>query len=74
MNKNGELPAELNLQPQAKKLQERKEPDYENVVGQDSLTRFDKKKAQHKGPNRNKKFKKPNINANKPPRQNPNQK
>ena len=74
MNKKGEMPDELNIAPQVKKTLERKEPDFENVVGQDSLTRFDKKKSQNKGNNRNRKFKKPNNNANKPPRQNPNRK
>ena len=57
MNKNGERPADLALKsdaPVEKKL------DYENVVGQDSLTRFDKVK---KPKNRNNK-KRNNSNPN----------
>ena len=53
MNKNGNSPAELAdeiIQVKEKKL------DYENVVGQDSLTRFDKKKSKKK---HHKKKKKP---------------
>lgn len=58
MNKKGELPADLG---EAFKEKERRvtkrEPDYENVVGQDSLTRFDtarkKKKKKHHNKNRN---------------------
>ncbi|MBA2610465.1 MAG: hypothetical protein H0U95_00745 [Bacteroidetes bacterium] len=48
-------------------------PAFENVVGQDSLTRFDKKpKAkQHNKPNRNNK---PNNNPNQKPNNNPNAK
>ncbi|MCL1867551.1 MAG: hypothetical protein FWF72_01180 [Paludibacter sp.] len=41
MNKNGEKPAKLSLPENAQKEQI---SDYENVVGQDSLTRFDKNK------------------------------
>jgi len=44
MNKEGNKPADLLVHIE-KKLVEKK-PDYENVVGQDSLTRFDKSKNQ----------------------------
>lgn len=50
MNKNGAKPAELLLKSEVKAVE--KNPDYENVVGQDSLTRFDRNK---KSKNRNKK-------------------
>ena len=80
MNKNSQKPADL-LINMAPKIIEKK-PDYENVVGQDSLTRFDKsKKAKSKnkkrsGSNPNKPGVNPNANKqaagpqNKP---NPNQ-
>ncbi|MBL0327925.1 MAG: hypothetical protein IPP64_00560 [Bacteroidetes bacterium] len=80
MNKNSQKPADL-LIKMAPKIIEKK-PDYENVVGQDSLTRFDKsKKAKSKnkkrsGSNPNKPGVNPNANKqaagpqNKP---NPNQ-
>lgn len=42
MNKNGEKPDELSEVVKAAPV--KKEPDYENVVGQDSLTRFDQQK------------------------------
>lgn len=44
MNKEGNKPADLLVHVE-KKITEKK-PDYENVVGQDSLTRFDKSKNQ----------------------------
>ena len=50
LNKSGEKPEELSNAP--KELPKKKEPDYENVVGQDSLTRFDSSK---KGKKRRKK-------------------
>lgn len=80
MNKNSLKPADL-LIKMAPKIIEKK-PDYENVVGQDSLTRFDKsKKSKNKnkrkggGNNQNKPGGNPNQNKqaqnqNKP---NPNQ-
>lgn len=43
-----------------------KTPDYENVVGQDSLTRFDKKKNNNSNKNRNNN-RKPNHNQQKTP-------
>lgn len=66
MNAEGKLPAELKDQKTIVREKETvvAEPDYENVVGQDSITRFDKsKKHKHrnKNKNRNKKFfRKPN--------------
>lgn len=59
MNKKGELPADLGEAFKEKERQQviKREPDYENVVGQDSLTRFDtarkKKKKKHNNRNRN---------------------
>jgi cell fate regulator YaaT (PSP1 superfamily) len=60
LNKNGEEPADLISFVEFKEVV--KEPDYANVVGQDSLTRFDKPKSNnknrrkhHKNSNRNKK-------------------
>jgi cell fate regulator YaaT (PSP1 superfamily) len=46
MNKRGEKPDVL--VPQVKEKVEVKAPDFENVVGQDSLTRFDKQKSGRK--------------------------
>lgn len=62
MNKTGEKPADL-LVKVAMKIVEKK-PDYENVVGQDSLTRFDTAKK-HKKKNNNKK-RSGGPNTNKP--------
>lgn len=45
MNMRGEFPEELSIEPKEKPKPE-KQHDYENVVGQDSLTRFDKKQQQ----------------------------
>jgi cell fate regulator YaaT (PSP1 superfamily) len=81
MNKNSVKPADLLIKVVAKFVE--KKPDYENVVGQDSLTRFDKsKKPKHKnnnkkrtaGPNSNKPNSNPNANpiANNPNRQSAN--
>lgn len=54
MNKRGEKPDELGVLKTQKEIEEVDEPDFENVVGQDSLTRFDqskrKKKKKKKGP------------------------
>jgi cell fate regulator YaaT (PSP1 superfamily) len=44
MNKEGNKPADLLVHVEKKVIE--KTPDYENVVGQDSLTRFDKSKKQ----------------------------
>ncbi|GAB4134003.1 MAG: regulatory iron-sulfur-containing complex subunit RicT [Bacteroidia bacterium] len=53
MNKNGNRPEELIAVREAE-VETEKEPDFENVVGQDSLTRFDrsKKNKKKKGPNK----------------------
>lgn len=76
MNKNSVKPADLLIKVTPKFVE--KKPDYENVVGQDSLTRFDKSKKpksknnnkkRSSGPNSNK----PNSNATpNPNRQNNN--
>jgi cell fate regulator YaaT (PSP1 superfamily) len=63
MNKNGQTPPELLIE--AKKAPQVKTPDYENVVGQDSLTRFDKKKGPR---NNNKKRKNKNRRPPNPPK------
>jgi cell fate regulator YaaT (PSP1 superfamily) len=74
MNADGKKPADLLVHVQQKIAE--KKPDYENVVGQDELTRFDKKKSS-KPKNRNNK-KRPQGAANANPNQqqakpNPNQ-
>ncbi|MFN4121661.1 MAG: stage 0 sporulation family protein [Flavobacteriales bacterium] len=46
LNKKGEKPADLKAFEE--KVAVEKTPDYENVVGQDSLTRFDQKKKKKK--------------------------
>jgi cell fate regulator YaaT (PSP1 superfamily) len=48
MNEKGEKPVDLAEFKEASALPEVKKPDFENVVGQDSLTRFDKQKNQNK--------------------------
>ena len=67
MNKNSAKPADLLIKIAPKLIE--KTPDYENVVGQDSLTRFDKsKKSKNKNkrrsgpPNQNKQGGNPNQN------------
>jgi cell fate regulator YaaT (PSP1 superfamily) len=67
MNKNGEKPEDLRdlaLVMEELKATE-KSFDYENVVGQDSLTRLDDKGRKNKN-NRNKQRSKPNNNPNQP--------
>ncbi len=59
LNADNIKPADLLEPKQYKEISIVKQPDYENVVGQDSLTRFDKKKQQ---PNNKQKF----NNKNKP--------
>lgn len=59
LNKKGELPEDLSQYEEIKA--EVKTPNYENVVGQDALTRFDKPKN-NKNRNKNKKRKKGNRN------------
>ncbi len=53
LNAKGEKPQEL--APKATVVYVEKKPDYENVVGQDSVTRFDTNKKKSKNKNRNKK-------------------
>ncbi|MBN8695336.1 MAG: hypothetical protein J0L87_02295 [Bacteroidetes bacterium] len=53
LNADGKKPSDLLVHVQQKVVE--KKPDYENVVGQDDLTRFDKKKNNNKSKNRNKK-------------------
>lgn len=52
MNAEGIKPADL-LEAKLYKEIQVKQPDYENVVGQDSLTRFDNRKKQQNNRNRN---------------------
>ena len=66
MNKEGKMPADL-LEKIKMDIPVEKTPDYENVVGQDSLTRFDVKKKSKNNKNRNK-----NRNPNRNPNQKPN--
>jgi cell fate regulator YaaT (PSP1 superfamily) len=86
MNEKGEKPVDLAEFKEISAIPEVKQPDFENVVGQDSLTRFDKQKNQNrnkqkkpqgnKGPNPNNKNANPN-NKNQNPNnktQNPNNK
>jgi cell fate regulator YaaT (PSP1 superfamily) len=61
LNKKGEKPQDLKSFVEFKEVV--KEPEYENVVGQDSLTRFDKPKNKKKK-NWNKKRKNKNRNRN----------
>lgn len=65
MNKDGKTPPEL-IETMEKPVV--RQPDYENVVGQDSLTRFDKKKNPRNkgsgGNNRNKNRRRPNNKPN----------
>jgi len=63
MNKTGLKPADLSLKVAIKLID--KIPDYENVVGQDSLTRFDKiKKQKQKNNNNNNKKRNVGVNPN----------
>jgi cell fate regulator YaaT (PSP1 superfamily) len=50
MNKEGNKPADLLVHVEKKMVE--KKPDYENVVGQDSLTRFDKSKNNNRNKNK----------------------
>jgi hypothetical protein len=79
MNAKGEKPAELSFKVISHKAIE-KTPDYENVVGQDSVTRFDKAKKKKGNNNNNRNRRKPQgpgnaANQNAKPNQptNPNQ-
>lgn len=64
LNKKGIIPDSLELYAAQAHTKTTKEPDFENVVGQDSVTRFDKNKKQKKVPNNKKNFKNRN-NKNK---------
>jgi cell fate regulator YaaT (PSP1 superfamily) len=73
MNKKGEMPTDLGEAVKEKevKLQRETQPDYENVVGQDSLTRFDnrkKKKKKHNNKNRNRPRPSSPSNSAQPPK------
>ena len=72
LNAEDKKPADLLEPKQFKDLAEAKLPDYENVVGQDSLTRFDDRK---KSNNKHKNNRKPQgkLNASAKPNSNPNQ-
>lgn len=61
LNKKGEQPEELVLASTRPVIE--KQPDYENVVGQDSLTRFDHKKSKNKKKKKPFKKKKPAASA-----------
>ena len=52
MNKQGEKPDELGVIKTKKEIAEVNELDFENVVGQDSLTRFDQSKRKNKNKKR----------------------
>lgn len=55
LNAEGQKPADLLEPKQYKEIAVVKQPDFENVVGQDSLTRFDKQKKGNKGKPQHKK-------------------
>ncbi len=84
LNEKGEHPFDLAVIIKEKATAVVKQPDFENVVGQDSLTRFDRKKQSNKnGPhkkhaNQNKpnpnNQNKPNPNKPNPNKNNPNNK
>jgi len=63
LNSEDKKPADLLEPKQFKDLAEAKLPDYENVVGQDSLTRFDDRKKTNSNKNKNNANRKPNPNA-----------
>lgn len=58
LNAENIKPADLLEPKQYKELNEVKQPDYENVVGQDSLTRFDSRKKQQHNKSKNNNHKK----------------
>lgn len=67
MNNNGEKP--INIGGKSTSV-ESVETDYKNVVGQDDLTRFDKKKKQNKKADRNRQHNRNNKNGRNGDRQN----
>jgi cell fate regulator YaaT (PSP1 superfamily) len=71
MNAKGEKPETIAVQAERKVVE--KKLDYENVVGQDDVTRFDKKKKQNnKNRNNKKRQHSSNNNPNKPQQAKPN--
>jgi len=62
MNKKGEKP--LSLINLSIKPEEEKKPDYENVVGQDSLTRFDRTKKKKSKNNKRRNDQRPQLAQN----------
>jgi cell fate regulator YaaT (PSP1 superfamily) len=68
LNAEDKKPADLLEPKQFKDIAEAKLPDYENVVGQDSLTRFDDRKKAKPNPNQQNK-----SNQNQTNKPNPNQ-
>jgi cell fate regulator YaaT (PSP1 superfamily) len=68
LNKKGEMAEAFVREEEKKNKTVVKEPDYENVVGQDSLTRFDNKNKKRSGKPNNKKKK----NRRKPQHENKN--
>jgi cell fate regulator YaaT (PSP1 superfamily) len=54
LNKEGKKPEDIREEQKSKPVE--KQPDYENVVGQDSLTRFDAKKSKNKKKKKKKPF------------------
>lgn len=48
LNKAGQKPEELGAYKSRQEVEKQEQPDFENVVGQDSLTRFDKTKKKNK--------------------------
>ena len=63
LNAEDKKPADLLEPKQFKDIAEAKLPDYENVVGQDSLTRFDDRKKANNNKNKNNPNRKPNPNT-----------
>ena len=63
MNKEGKKPEELKSSVQLT-VPKMKEPDYQNVVGQDSISRFDKGKNRDRDNNRNRGRNRNNRNRN----------
>ena len=67
MNKKGQKP--LQLSEEKPETPEKKSSEYENVVGQDSLTRFDAQKKDRRNNHNNKRH---NQNRPNKPNRNPN--
>ena len=59
MNKEGKKPEEIKAHSE-RIIPKIKEPDYQNVVGQDSISRFDKNKSRDRNSNRNRRRRKNN--------------